>query len=118
MGDRLIAVDGFPLDNVTLNEAYNILRNSNGHSSRLTIEYDVTNMKMFSGPLLVEMESPHPHQLGLTLTNTPHNAAVLIDEIRPASIAERYVPRKHVNQRRSQRGDRGLKPPVGISRKL
>lgn len=48
-------------------------------------------MKIFSGPLLVEMESPHPHQLGLTLTNTSHNAAVLIDEIKSASIAERFV---------------------------
>lgn len=75
---------------MTINEAYNILRNANNQSSsRLTIEYDVTNMKTFNGPLLVEMESPHPHQLGLTLTNTPHNAAVLIDEVKPASIAER-----------------------------
>lgn len=89
MGDRLLAIDGYPLDNVTLNEAYDILRNSNGHSARLTIEYDVTNMQTFSGPLLVELESPHPRQLGLTLTNTPHNAAVLIDEIKTASIAER-----------------------------
>ena len=76
---------------MTLNEAYNILRNSEDQTSRLTIEYDVTNMQRFCGPLLVEMESPHPHQLGLTLTNTPHNAAVLIDEIKPASIAERFV---------------------------
>lgn len=74
---------------MTLNEAYNILRNGKGPTSRLTIEYDITNMKIFSGPLLVEMESPHPHHLGLTLTNTPHNAAVLIDEIKTASIAER-----------------------------
>lgn len=84
------------MDNVTLNEAYKILRNSEGQSSRLTIEYDVTNMKRFAGPLLVEMESPHPHQLGLTLTNTPHNAAVLIDEIKTASIAERWVYMKNM----------------------
>lgn len=75
---------------MTLNEAYNILRNTNNQSSaRLTIEYDITNVKTFNSPLLVEMESPHPHQLGITLTNTPHNAAVLIDEIKTASIAER-----------------------------
>ncbi|XP_065203525.1 glutamate receptor-interacting protein 2 [Planococcus citri] len=90
VGDRLLAVDGYSLSNVTLNEAYNVLRTTNNQpSSRLTIEYDITNMKTFNGPLLVEMESPHPHQLGLTLTNTPHNAAVLIDEIKTASIAER-----------------------------
>lgn len=84
-----MAIDGFSLENFTLNEAYNILRNSENPSSKLTIEYDITNMKRYAGPLLIEMESPQPHQLGLTLTNTLHNAAVLIDEIKPASIAER-----------------------------
>lgn len=89
-GDRLLAIDGYSLADVTLSETHNLLQQLNNRSmARLTIEYDVTIVGDFVGPMLVEMESPRAHQLGLTLTNTPYNAAVLIDEIRPGSISER-----------------------------
>lgn len=94
MGDRLLYVDGRPLSSVTLAEAQNLLRANNSPVSTLGIEYDVsvmTNVRSAQGPLLVEIDAPHCHNLGLDLVNTPDNSAVVIGHIKAGSIAERYL---------------------------
>ncbi|KAI5755545.1 hypothetical protein M8J77_017845 [Diaphorina citri] len=91
IGDRLVAVDNQFLSNVTLKEAQAILSNdSNGPITKLCIEYDISIMndvRQPGVPLLVEVESPRPQNLGLTLVNS--GSSVLVNCVKQGSIAER-----------------------------
>lgn len=92
VGDHLLAVDGVSLNGLTLADADAVLRQSDG-ACRLTVRYQVSAADRVGNatcPMLVEVESPRPHQLGLTLTNTINNSAVVVDHVKPGSIAERY----------------------------
>ncbi|XP_050536534.1 glutamate receptor-interacting protein 2-like isoform X2 [Daktulosphaira vitifoliae] len=91
VGDHLLAVDGMSLNGLTLAEADAVLRQSD-RACRLTIRYQMSSAERIGdaiNPMLVEVESPRPHQLGLSLTNTLHNSAVVVDHVKPGSIAER-----------------------------
>lgn len=93
VGDHLLAVDGVSLNSLTLADADAVLRQSDG-ACRLTVRYQVSATNRVGNatcPMLVEVESPRPHQLGLSLTNTINNSAVVVDHVKPGSIAERYV---------------------------
>lgn len=68
-----------------------VLRQSD-RACRLTVQYRVSaadRVGNAASPMLVEVESPRPHQLGLSLTNTINNSAVIVDHVKPGSIAER-----------------------------
>lgn len=91
VGDHLLSVDGVSLNGLTLAEADAVLRQSDG-ACRLTVRYQVSAADRVGNaacPMLVEVESPRPHQLGLSLTNTINNSAVVVDHVKPGSIAER-----------------------------
>ncbi|XP_060836824.1 glutamate receptor-interacting protein 2 isoform X3 [Rhopalosiphum padi] len=91
VGDHLLAVDGVSLNGLILADADAVLRQSDG-ACRLTVRYQVSAAERVGNatcPLLVEVESPRPHQLGLSLTNTINNSAVVVDHVKPGSIAER-----------------------------
>ncbi|XP_050430657.1 glutamate receptor-interacting protein 1 isoform X2 [Adelges cooleyi] len=91
VGDHLLAVDGVSLNGLTLAEADAVLRQSDG-ACRLSIRYKVSAAERIGdtvNPMMVEVESPRPHQLGLSLTNTINNSAVIVDHVKPGSIAER-----------------------------
>ncbi|VVC41220.1 PDZ domain [Cinara cedri] len=91
VGDHLLAVDGVSLNSLTLADADAVLRQSDG-ACRLTVRYQVSATERVGNatcPMLVEVESPRPHQLGLSLTNTINNSAVVVDHVKPGSIAER-----------------------------
>jgi len=93
VGDHVLAVDGVLLNGLTLADADAVLRQSEG-ACRLTVRYQVSAADRVGNatcPLLVEVESPRPHQLGLSLTNTINNSAVVVDHVKPGSIAERQV---------------------------
>ncbi|XP_054275201.1 glutamate receptor-interacting protein 1-like [Macrosteles quadrilineatus] len=92
VGDRLISVDGHTLSSVSLSEAQNRLRATTSPISLLCVEYDVnvmSHVRAAQGPLLVEIEGPHCHNLGIELVNTPDNNAVVIGHVKAGSIAER-----------------------------
>lgn len=87
----MLAVDGMSLNGLTLADADAVLRQSEG-ACRLTVRYQVSAADRAGSaacPMLVEVESPRPHQLGLSLTNTINNTAVVVDHVKPGSIAER-----------------------------
>ncbi|XP_032828405.2 glutamate receptor-interacting protein 1-like isoform X2 [Petromyzon marinus] len=92
-GDRLLTVDGIRLHGLTHAEATAVLKQS-GQEALVQIEYDVSIMESVmnaSGPLLVEVAKMPGASLGLMLTSTLSHGkpSILIDRIRPASIAER-----------------------------
>uniref|UniRef100_A0A8D8X6R4 Glutamate receptor-interacting protein 2 n=1 Tax=Cacopsylla melanoneura TaxID=428564 RepID=A0A8D8X6R4_9HEMI len=91
VGDRLVAVDNQFLSNVTLKEAQAILCNTSyDRVTKLCIEYDISIMNDVREPgvpLLVEVESPRPQNLGLTLVNSM--GSVLVNCVKQGSIAER-----------------------------
>ncbi|XP_050718658.1 glutamate receptor-interacting protein 2-like isoform X3 [Eriocheir sinensis] len=91
-GDRVVAVDGRDLTRCSLKEAQELLQRLE-RAATLTIEYDVSVMESVrasGGPLLVEIERAAGTSLGLTLTHAhPEPSTILIETIRPASIAER-----------------------------
>lgn len=90
----MLSVDGHPLSGVTLPEAQSRLRATASPLSLLCVEYDVSIMshiRAAQGPLLVEIEGPQSHSLGLELVNTPDNSAVVIGHVQAGSIAERLV---------------------------
>ncbi|XP_006814840.1 glutamate receptor-interacting protein 1-like [Saccoglossus kowalevskii] len=91
--DRLISVDGICLTGSPYQEAIAVLKQS-GHNAVMLIEYDVSVMDAVTtatGPLLVEVAKTPGTNLGITLSslrNNTHNA-IVIDSVRPASIADR-----------------------------
>lgn len=97
-GDRLVAVDGQSLHCATLADAQTVLHQSDSKFTVLTIEYDVSvleSVRQATGPLLVEIERPPVKDLGVTLASATSrqdgeaSTAVVIESIKPASIAER-----------------------------
>ncbi|XP_066993611.2 glutamate receptor-interacting protein 1 isoform X2 [Anabrus simplex] len=96
-GDRLVSVDGASLLGVTLADAQTLLHRHEERSATLGIEYDVSvleTVRQASGPLLVEVALPPGKDLGITLTTADSSSVdcgsvVLIESVRPTSIAER-----------------------------
>ncbi|XP_041459236.1 glutamate receptor-interacting protein 2-like isoform X1 [Lytechinus variegatus] len=93
VGDRLVAVETTNLSQASHMEALNIIRQG-GNTAVLRFEYDVSIMeavKNATGPLLVEVSKTPGAHLGVGLSSIPRNgkSVIIIDNLKPASIADR-----------------------------
>ncbi|XP_071816235.1 glutamate receptor-interacting protein 2-like isoform X3 [Apostichopus japonicus] len=93
IGDRIVAVNSTPLNHITHNDALMIFKQLLGEAC-FKVEYDVSVMeavKNATGPLLVEVSKTPGAHLGITLNSAVNNGklAVMIDAIKPGSIADR-----------------------------
>uniref|UniRef100_A0AAV2IUQ6 PDZ domain-containing protein n=1 Tax=Knipowitschia caucasica TaxID=637954 RepID=A0AAV2IUQ6_KNICA len=91
--DRLLSIDGIRLHGSTLSEAMSILKQC-GQEATLLIEYDVSVMDSVataSGPLLVEVAKATGSSLGVALSTSMfcNKQVIIIDKVKPASIADR-----------------------------
>ncbi|XP_038161121.1 glutamate receptor-interacting protein 1 isoform X11 [Cyprinodon tularosa] len=92
-GDRLLSIDGIRLHGSTLSEAMSILKQC-GQEATLLIDYDVSVMDSVataSGPLLVEVAKAAGSSLGVALSTSMFcgKQVIIIDKVKPASIADR-----------------------------
>ncbi|XP_056896826.1 glutamate receptor-interacting protein 2-like isoform X3 [Takifugu flavidus] len=92
-GDRVLSIDGMPLNREKHADALTVLMQSSQEALFL-IEYDVSVMEAVqqaSGPLLVEIVKSPSASLGTSLTTTIYRSkqVVIIDKIKAASVAER-----------------------------
>ncbi|XP_068184726.1 glutamate receptor-interacting protein 2 isoform X2 [Antennarius striatus] len=92
-GDRLLSIDGMPLNKEKHADALTTLMQS-GQEALFLIEYDVSVMEAVqqaSGPLLVEIVKSPSSSLGISLTTTVYRSkqVIIIDKIKPASVVER-----------------------------
>uniref|UniRef100_A0A672HUY2 Glutamate receptor interacting protein 2a n=1 Tax=Salarias fasciatus TaxID=181472 RepID=A0A672HUY2_SALFA len=92
-GDRVLSIDGMPLNRERHADALTMLMQS-GQEALFLIEYDVSVMEAVqqaSGPLLVEIVRGPSASLGISLTTTIYRnkQVVIIDKIKPASVVER-----------------------------
>jgi hypothetical protein len=90
IGDRLIAAGGHRLDNVTLQEALEVINKS----TVFTFQYSVSIVDQVQnaiGPLLIEVAKPPGSSLGIALSISIINQrhCIVISEVRAASIADR-----------------------------
>ncbi|XP_034028553.1 glutamate receptor-interacting protein 2-like isoform X2 [Thalassophryne amazonica] len=92
-GDRVLSIDGMPLNREKHADALTVLMQS-GQEALFLIEYDVSVMEAVqqaSGPLLVEIAKGPSACLGISLTATMYRnkQVIVIDKIKPASVVER-----------------------------
>ncbi|XP_034732243.1 glutamate receptor-interacting protein 2-like isoform X2 [Etheostoma cragini] len=92
-GDRVLSIDGMPLNREKHADALTILMQSSQEALFL-IEYDVSVMEAMqqaSGPLLVEIVKGPSTSLGTSLTTTIYRSkqVIIIDKIKAASVVER-----------------------------
>ncbi|XP_018611488.1 glutamate receptor-interacting protein 1 isoform X3 [Scleropages formosus] len=92
-GDRLLSIDGIRLHGTSHTEAMSILKQC-GQEATLLIEYDVSVMDSIgtaSGPLLVEVAKSLGSSLGIALSTSMYcnKQVIIIDKVKPASIADR-----------------------------
>ncbi|CAL1605633.1 unnamed protein product [Knipowitschia caucasica] len=92
-GDRLLSIDGMPLNREKHADALTVLMQS-AQEALFLIEYDVSVMEAVqqaSGPLLVEIVRGASSSLGISLTTALYRSkqVIIIDKIRPASVVER-----------------------------
>ncbi|XP_072566526.1 glutamate receptor-interacting protein 1 isoform X3 [Paramormyrops kingsleyae] len=92
-GDRLLSIDGIRLHGTSHAEAMSILKQC-GQEATLLIEYDVSVMDSVataSGPLLVEVAKSPGSSLGVALSTSMYcnKQVIVIDKVKPASIADR-----------------------------
>ncbi|XP_013872065.1 glutamate receptor-interacting protein 2 isoform X2 [Austrofundulus limnaeus] len=92
-GDRVLSIDGMPLNRERHADALTMLMQSSQEALFL-IEYDVSVMEAVqqaSGPLLVEILKGPSASLGIGLTTTLYRSkqVIIIDKIKSASVAER-----------------------------
>lgn len=92
-GDRLLSIDGIRLHGSSLSEAMSILKQC-GQEATLLLEYDVSIMDSVataSGPLLVEVAKATGSSLGVALSTSMFcsKQVIVIDKVKPASIADR-----------------------------
>ncbi|XP_075330830.1 glutamate receptor-interacting protein 2-like isoform X3 [Odontesthes bonariensis] len=92
-GDRVLSIDGMPLNRERHAEALTMLMQS-GQEALLLIEYDVSVMEAVqqaSGPLLVEIVKGPSASLGIGLATAIYRSkqVIIIDKIKPASVVER-----------------------------
>uniref|UniRef100_A0A8C4HSG3 Glutamate receptor interacting protein 2a n=1 Tax=Dicentrarchus labrax TaxID=13489 RepID=A0A8C4HSG3_DICLA len=89
-GDRVLSIDGMPLNREKHADALTMLMQS-GQEALFLIEYDVSAVQQASGPLLVEIVKSHSASLGISLTTTIYRnkQVIIIDKIKPASVVER-----------------------------
>ncbi|XP_022107281.1 glutamate receptor-interacting protein 1-like isoform X2 [Acanthaster planci] len=93
VGDRILSVDGINLSSLTHMEALNAIKLSSMDAT-FRVEYDVSIMEAVrnaTGPLLVEVAKTPGANLGVTLSalNKNSKSILVIDAVKPASIADR-----------------------------
>ncbi|XP_068996510.1 glutamate receptor-interacting protein 2-like isoform X3 [Embiotoca jacksoni] len=92
-GDRVLSIDGMPLNRERHADALTMLMQS-GQEALFLIEYDVSVMEAVqqaSGPLLVEIVKGPSACLGISLSTTMYRSkqVIIIDKIKAASVVER-----------------------------
>ncbi|XP_029911160.1 glutamate receptor-interacting protein 2-like [Myripristis murdjan] len=92
-GDRVLSIDGVPLNREKHADALTMLMQS-GQEALFLIEYDVSVMEAVqqaSGPLLVEIVKGPSATLGISLTTAIYRSkqVIIIDKIKAASVVER-----------------------------
>uniref|UniRef100_UPI003AAFD93D glutamate receptor-interacting protein 2-like n=1 Tax=Centroberyx gerrardi TaxID=166262 RepID=UPI003AAFD93D len=92
-GDRILSIDGMPLNREKHADALTMLMQS-GQEALFLIEYDVSVMEAVqqaSGPLLVEIAKGPSASLGIGLTTAIYRSkqVIIIDKIKAASVVER-----------------------------
>ncbi|XP_076022380.1 glutamate receptor-interacting protein 2-like [Genypterus blacodes] len=92
-GDRVLSIDGMPLNREKHADALTMLMQSSQEALFL-IEYDVSVMEAVqhaSGPLLVEIVRGSSASLGIGLTTAIYRSkqVIIIDKIKSASVVER-----------------------------
>ncbi|KAM6977037.1 glutamate receptor-interacting protein 2-like isoform 2-T2 [Aplochiton taeniatus] len=92
-GDRVLSMDGMPLNREKHADALTILMQCSQEALFL-IEYDVSVMEAVhqaSGPLLVEIVKGPATSLGVSLTTAMYRnkQVIIVDKIKPASVVER-----------------------------
>uniref|UniRef100_A0A3B4UQS8 Glutamate receptor interacting protein 2a n=1 Tax=Seriola dumerili TaxID=41447 RepID=A0A3B4UQS8_SERDU len=89
-GDRVLSIDGMPLNREKHADALTMLMQS-GQEALFLIEYDVSAVQQASGPLLVEIVKSPSASLGISLTTTIYRSkqVIIIDKIKAASVVER-----------------------------
>uniref|UniRef100_A0A3B4BFC7 PDZ domain-containing protein n=1 Tax=Periophthalmus magnuspinnatus TaxID=409849 RepID=A0A3B4BFC7_9GOBI len=89
-GDRLLSIDGMPLNREKHADALTVLMQS-AQEALFLIEYDVSAVQQASGPLLVEIVRGLSSSLGISLTTAIYRnkQVIIIDKIKPASVVER-----------------------------
>ncbi|KAF7666710.1 hypothetical protein LDENG_00096460 [Lucifuga dentata] len=92
-GDRVLSIDGMPLNREKHADALTVLMQS-GQEALFLIEYDVSVMESVqqaSGPLLVEIVKGPSTSLGISLTTAIYRSkqVIIIDKIKAASVVER-----------------------------
>uniref|UniRef100_A0A3B4ZAK8 Glutamate receptor-interacting protein 2-like n=1 Tax=Stegastes partitus TaxID=144197 RepID=A0A3B4ZAK8_9TELE len=89
-GDRVLSIDGMPLNRERHADALTMLMQS-GQEALFLIEYDVSAVQQASGPLLVEIVKGLSASLGISLTTTIYRSkqVIIIDKIKAASVVER-----------------------------
>uniref|UniRef100_A0AAQ5WWW6 PDZ domain-containing protein n=1 Tax=Amphiprion ocellaris TaxID=80972 RepID=A0AAQ5WWW6_AMPOC len=89
-GDRVLSIDGMPLNRERHADALTMLMQS-GQEALFLIEYDVSAVQQASGPLLVEIVKGPSTSLGISLTTTIYRSkqVIIIDKIKAASVVER-----------------------------
>ncbi|XP_017893916.1 PREDICTED: glutamate receptor-interacting protein 2 isoform X2 [Capra hircus] len=93
VGDRLLSVDGIPLQGASHATALATLRQCS-HEALFQVEYDVAipdTVANASGPLIVEITKTPGSALGISLTTGSHRnkPVITIDRIKPASVVDR-----------------------------
>ncbi|KAI4563529.1 hypothetical protein MJG53_016103 [Ovis ammon polii x Ovis aries] len=93
VGDRLLSVDGIPLQGASHATALATLRQCS-HEALFQVEYDVAipdTVTNASGPLIVEITKTPGSALGISLTTGSHRnkPVITIDRIKPASVVDR-----------------------------
>ncbi|XP_071810478.1 glutamate receptor-interacting protein 1-like isoform X1 [Asterias amurensis] len=93
VGDRILSVDGINLSNLTHMEALNTIKQSSTDAT-FRVDYDVSIMEAVrnaTGPLLIEVAKTPGASLGVTLSavSKGSKSVVVIDAVKPASIADR-----------------------------
>ncbi|XP_072305835.1 glutamate receptor-interacting protein 2a isoform X6 [Eucyclogobius newberryi] len=93
VGDRVLSIDGMPLNREKHADALTVLMQS-AQEALFLIEYDVSVMEAVqqaSGPLLVEIVRGLSSSLGISLTTAIYRGkqVIIIDKIKPASVVER-----------------------------
>ncbi|KAK1898525.1 Glutamate receptor-interacting protein 2 [Dissostichus eleginoides] len=93
VGDRVVSVDGMPLNREKHADSLTMLMQS-GQEALFLIEYDVSVMEAVqraSGPLLVEIVKGPSSSLGISLTTTIYRSkqVIIIDKIKAGSVVER-----------------------------
>ncbi|XP_055881782.1 glutamate receptor-interacting protein 2-like [Biomphalaria glabrata] len=93
VGDRVLAVNGYKVNHLSLNETLEIFAQCDKAAS-FTLSYDVTlleSQRTSTNPIMVELERLPGSGIGVTLTKGLHEgkSCMCVNEVQPMSSADR-----------------------------